>query len=500
MGWNGYNALQCSEELDEAKVKANVEALVDSGMQSAGYQYVNLDVCWELARAAGGERVFDPERLPGGIAGLSQYVHERGFSLGVWAPSEDCRATPGGRGHETVDAESYAAWGIDYLKYVQCGTPDPKGAFSAMAGALERTGRAIVLSVSAAPFQEWMSEVGELWRTSFDAEPTWASLVRQIDATVPLAAYARPGAFSDPDMLEIGNAGLTLSEQRVQFSVWSILSAPLLAGNDLSTMNEETRALLTNQRLIAVDQDPLGLQAALIRREGDVDILAKPLAECGSRAVVFWNRGEGTRNVPVTWQELWLEGASASAEDLWNASPVLSDSQGLVVTVPPHDAVALRVIGLEPPLPLGRPYLSDLRWTYATNGFGPVEVDATNGEDGALDGAPIRLRGAAYNRGLGVHGPSLVRYRLGQRCSRFLADVGIDDDQDGRGSAEFEVWADGKRLFSSGLLTGTSPIVAANVDVSGRRDLRLFVNTGGDTYSLDHAVWAGARLECEATE
>lgn len=500
MGWNGYNALQCSDELDEAKVKANIEALVASGMQSAGYQHVNLDVCWELPRSAAGERVFDPERLPGGIAGLSQYVHERGFSLGVWAPTEDCQATPGGRGHETVDAESYAAWGIDYLKYVLCGTPDPEAAFSAMDGALELSGRAIVLSVSAAPFQEWMPEVGELWRTSFDAEPTWASLVRQIDDTVPLAAYARPGAFNDPDMLEIGNAGLTLGEQRVQFSVWSILSAPLLAGNDLSTMNDETRAILTNQGLIAWDQDPLGLQAALIRRDGDVDILAKPLAGCGTRAVVFFNRGEGTSDVPVTWQELWLEGASASVEDLWNASPPASDSQGVVVTVPPHDAVALRVTGFEPPLPQGRPYLSDVSWTYATNGFGPVEVDTTNGEAAALDGAPIRLRGAAYDKGLGVHGPSLVRYRLGQRCSRFFADVGIDDDQDGKGSAQFEVWADGERLFSSGLLTGTSPIVAAKVDVSGRRDLRLFVSTGGDTYSFDHAVWAGARLECDVSE
>jgi len=156
----------------------------------------------------------------------------------------------------------------------------------------------------------------------------------------------------------------------------------------------------------------------------------------------------------------------------------------------------LRVTGVEPPLPRGREYLSDLRWTYATSGFGPVELDRTNGEDAALDGTPIRLRGAAFDKGLGVHGPSLIRYRLGRACSRFAAEVGIDDDQDGLGSVQFEVWADGKRLYQTGVLTGTSPSRSVNVDVSGKRELRLFVGVGGDGDGHDHAVWAVARVEC----
>jgi len=282
----------------------------------------------------------------------------------------------------------------------------------------------------------------------------------------------------------------------VQFSVWSILAAPLLAGNDLSLMTEETRAILTKSDVIALNQDPLGLQAALIRRDGEVEILAKPLAACGARAVVLWNRSETSADVSVVSQDLWLEPEILSVQDLWNGSTLDAGQDGFSVTVPGHDAVALRVQGSEPPLPSGRVYLSDLAWTYATNGHGPVEQDLTNGEDQALDGAPIRLRGRAYEKGLGVHGPSLIRYRLDQGCSRFTADVGIDDDQEGQGSAQFEVWADGERLFQSGVVTGASPTHSVDIDVRNRRELRLFVGIGGDTFARDHAVWAGALLEC----
>jgi alpha-galactosidase len=299
-------------------------------------------------------------------------------------------------------------------------------------------------------------------------------------------------------MLQIGNGALTATEKRVQFSVWSILSAPLLAGNDLTNMTNETQAVLVNSGLIALNQDPLGLQAALIRREGDVDVLAKPLAACGARAVVLWNRGEGSATASLTWQDLWLEPGPATARDLWTDSAIPVDAQGLTVTVASHDAVALRIVGVERPRPRGRVALSDLRWTYVANHHGPVELDRTNGEEAALDGGPIRLRGAVHEKGLGVHGPSLIRYRLGRSCSRFVAEVGIDDDQDGQGSAQFEVWADGERLFQSGVLTGTSPARSVNVDVSGRRELRLFVGNGGDSAAADHGVWAGAALECSS--
>lgn len=498
MGWNGYNAFGCGPELDEAKLKAIVDALIDSGMQSAGYRYVNLDDCWQLPRSDSGERVFDPERLPGGIEALSDWIHAKGLSFGAYSSIQDCGQMPGGEGYEALDVQSYASWGVDYLKYVQCGLSAgvSREAVSEIAAALAQADRRVVLSLAAPPFQEWMRDTVQLWRTSGNAEPTWSSIVNAIDTVVPLAAYARPGAFNDPDMLEIGNGALTLGEQRVQFSVWAILSAPLLAGNDLTVMAEETRDVLTNSELIAINQDPLGLQAALVRREGGVDILAKPLAACGARAVVLWNRDQASAEVSVAWRDLWLEPEVGVVRDLWGDFGVDVDETGFSVVVPGHDAIALRVHGTEPPLPSGRVYLSDLEWTYATNGYGPVELDRTNGEDQPDDGEPIRLRGAAYDKGLGVHGPSLLRYRLGERCSRFIADVGIDDDQEGRGSVQFEVWADGERLFQSGLLLGTSPARSVDIDVRGRREIRLFVGIGGDDDTLDHAVWAGALLEC----
>jgi alpha-galactosidase len=501
MGWNGYNLAKCAEELDESKITAIAQAMTANGMQSAGYRYVNLDDCWQLPRSPDGQRVFDPARLPSGIEALSEWLHARGLSLGVYSHIQECGTRPGGEGYEASDAAAYRAWQVDYLKYVQCGPTAqvPRKALADMSAALSATGRPIVLSLASAPFQEWMRDVVQVWRTSADAEPTWSSIVKSIDATVPLAAYARPGAFNDPDALEIGNGALTEGEQRVQFSVWSILSAPLLAGNDLSLMNEATRSILTNAELIAFNQDPLGLQAARISPDGDVQILAKPLAECGARAVVLWNRAEADAEISVTWQELWLEPQTASVRDLWGAASLTTSAEGFRVVVKAHDAVALRVQGVEPPLPKGRVYLSDLAWTYATNGYGPVELDTTNGENLSLDGRPIRLRRSAYSKGLGVHGPSLIRYRLGQACSRFIADVGIDDDEGGHGSAQFEVWADGERLFESGVLTGTSPPSTVNVDVSGRRELRLFVGVGGDGYELDHGVWAGALLECAGT-
>ena len=223
MGWNGYNAFGCSSELDEAKLQATANAMIENGMQSAGYRYVNLDTCWQLPRSEDGERVYDPVRLPNGIEPVIDWLHDRGLSFGVYSHIQDCDEMPGGAGYEDIDAATYAKLGIDYLKYVECGTPRDalQGAVTDLAQALARTDQRIVLSLAAPPFEEWMRETTNLWRTSDEALPTWDSIVDSIDNTVPLAAYAHPGAFNDADMLEIGNGALTTGENRAQFSVWS---------------------------------------------------------------------------------------------------------------------------------------------------------------------------------------------------------------------------------------------------------------------------------------
>jgi alpha-galactosidase len=501
LGWNTFNAfdaVECDPELDEARVLANVDALVSSGMQAAGYQYVVLDKCFQVAeRSAEGARVFDPVRLPAGIEALSGYIHQRGLSLGIFSTTHDCLEASGSDGHETADALSYAAWGVDYVKHVKCPEePADPSIFGRMAEALRAGSRPIVFSLTAPPFAEWMLDTGQLWRTGDNAEPSWDWVVRAIDRTVPLAAYARPGGFNDPDMLEIGNVGLTESEQRVHFSVWSILAAPLFAGNDLSAMTEATRSILTNSEVLALNQDPLVLQAALVRRAGPIDILAKPLAGCGARGVVLWNRDPAPSQVTLSWTELWLGTGPAMVRDLWAHADLTPEQDSITLEVPGHDALALRVVGVEPALPRGEVALSDLPVTYAVNGHGPFERDTSNGEEGSGDGIPQRLRGSAYEKGIGAHPPSLLRYRLGQACGRFIADVGIDDETGGLGSIEAEVWADGERLFESGLMTGSSPPKRVDVDLTGKRDLRLFLSVGGDTFDFDHTDWAGARLIC----
>jgi alpha-galactosidase len=258
LGWNGYNVFGCASEVEEEKIKEIAGALIDSGMQSAGYQYVNLDQCWQAGRSDTGERLFDANRLPGGLAGLASYLHEQGLSLGVFSPTGECKGESGGIGHEVIDAQTYAAAGVDYVKYVSCSGLVDEAAVGLLQQALRDTGRPMVLSLAQPPFEAWMPRVAQLWRTGSDAAPHWQSIVDSIANTTPLAAYARPGAFNDPDMLEIGNGALSEGEQRVQMSVWSVLSAPLLAGNDLTTMSETTRDILSNSEVIALNQDPLG--------------------------------------------------------------------------------------------------------------------------------------------------------------------------------------------------------------------------------------------------
>jgi alpha-galactosidase len=260
-------------------------------------------------------------------------------------------------------------------------------------------------------------------------------------------------------------------------------------------MSETTRGILTNPEVIALDQDPVGLQGALVRDEGALQVFAKPLEGCGARGVVLLNRGDTAVSTTLSWSEIWLGPGTASARDLWAHQELRPADDQLPLTVQPHDVVTLRVVGAEPARPVREAALGDLPWTYATNGFGPVERNTSNGERGAADGRALQIGGQAYERGLGVHAPSLLRFRLGGACTRFSAQIGIDDEVGSLGSVVFQVWSDGEKLFDSGTLTGTSPPLPVDVSLEGRQDLRLFVGANGDT-NHDHADWAEARVTC----
>lgn len=495
MGWNGWNAFGCSSALNEQKVRDSADVLIASGMRAVGYRYVDLDDCWELTRGETDEIRIDTEKIPNGMAALGAHLHDNGFQFGYFRRAGDCVGTPAN--HHTEDATVYGEWGIDLLKFVACNDAvDDKADVELMAAALhEKTGRPTVLSLAVSPFANWLPDVAQHFRTGDIISPTWASILANLDANAKLAAYSRPGAFSDPDMLEVGNGKLSESEQRSHFSLWAILSAPLLAGNDLTIMSETTRNILVNPEVIALDQDPIGLQGALVRDEGDLQIFAKPLEGCGARGVVLLNRGNTALSTTLGWSEIWLGAGSASARDLWTHRELGPADAELALTVQPHDVVTLRVVGSEPPRPVGEAALGDLSWTYASNGFGPVERNASNGEDATADGRALQIGDHVYESGLGVHAPSLLRFRLGGGCTRFSAQIGIDDEVGSYGSVVFQVWSDGEKLFDSGTLTGNSPPQPVDVSLEGRQDLRLFVGANGDN-NHDHADWAEARLTC----
>jgi len=506
MGWNGWNSFGCGPDFNQGKIRANADALIERGLRAVGYQYVNLDTCWQEGRDPNGVVLADATRFPDGIEALGTYVHQRGLKLGINSSVTSCpQPVPtslGSQGYEARDAALYARFGVDYLKYGvdyldSCSSQADtvQTSFEIMRDALIQSGRPILLSIVDAPFKYWHSQVGQLWRTRADVPASWQGILDVIDATTPLSAYAGQGGYNDSDMLWIGNPGLNDAESQACFSMWSILASPLIAGNDLSTMSEATRAILTRADVIALNQDELRLQGVLLGTRDDVMVYAKPLAQCGARGVVLLNRGAEPALGSVSWQELGLAGGPALVRDLWTSSTSTS-IDGFNASVPPHAALALRVVGTELPLPRGEVYLSDLTWTYAANGRGPVERDQELGDVEAGDGGPLTLRGRTYQKGLATNSPSLVRYRLGKRCHELIAEIGIDDATAGAGSVVFQVWADGEKLFDSGIVDGNMTPQPLSVDVSGRSEVRLWVGQVDDI-DQDHADWADARLRCD---
>src|SRR6266404_3596477 len=269
MGWNSWNKFQCN--VDENLIRQTADAIVSSGMKDAGYQYVVIDDCWQISRDAAGNIVADDKHFPSGIKALADYVHSKGLKFGIYsdAGSKTCAGRPGARGHEFQDAQQYAAWGVDYLKFDWCNTStqDAKSSYALMREALNASGRPIVFSLcewgTAKPWL-WGHEIGgNLWRTTGDivdqfsgkTKETWQHTVTDIlDQQAGLESFSGPCHWNDPDMLEVGNGGMTPTEYRSHFSLWAILAAPLVAGHDLRDMTPEIHDILTNKEVIAIDQ------------------------------------------------------------------------------------------------------------------------------------------------------------------------------------------------------------------------------------------------------
>ncbi len=358
MGWNSWNHFACN--VNEQVIRDTANAMVRSGMRDAGYQYVVIDDCWHGPRDANGFITADPQKFPSGIMALSDYVHSLGLKFGIYSDAGrlTCGGRPGSQGHEYQDAETYARWGVDYLKYDWCNTGDRNAqeAYALMADALRHSGRDIVFSMcewgTAKPWL-WAKNIGNLWRTTGDISDDFATkkkghdwehpVLMLVDLNEPLWPFAGPGHWNDADMLEVGNGGMTTAEYRSHFSLWAMLASPLMAGNDVAHMDEATRSILLNKEVIAVDQDPLGVQGHRVWKDGDQEVWVKPMSG-GARAVLLFNRGETPATIRATADQFGLPvSMRARVRDLWARKDLKRWSGSIEATVEPHGVEMFRI-------------------------------------------------------------------------------------------------------------------------------------------------------------
>ena len=359
MGWNSWNKFACN--VSEKLIMQMADAMVSSGMQDIGYEYIVIDDCWQVDRDRNGEIVVDKDRFPHGMQYLADYVHSKGLKFGIYscAGARTCAERPGGRGHEFQDARTYARWGVDYLKYDWCNvsTQNAKSSYITMRDALYTAGRPIVFSIcewgTNKPW-EWGKEAGHLWRTTEDIVDRWDAMIAILDQEKELAKYAGPDSWNDPDMLEVGNGGMTLEEYKTHFSLWCMLAAPLMAGNDLGKMSTETAEILTNKELIVLDQDTLGKQGFCYRDNGDYEIWIKKLAD-SEKAACLLNRSDEEKTVQVDfnvllkandnyWSSEPYKLEDYYVRDLWEHKEVKLDKNTLYIKVPPHSVKVYRFI------------------------------------------------------------------------------------------------------------------------------------------------------------
>jgi alpha-galactosidase len=347
MGWNSWNHFAC--KVSDAIVRAQADAMVSSGMKAAGYEYVNIDDCWEGVRDSKG--IIHPNSKFPDMKALADYVHAKGLKLGIYSSPgpKTCGGYEGSYGHEKQDAETYAKWGVDYLKYDWCTArfmyqPDQyPGAFEKMHAALISTGRPIVYSIHGrGRVWTWAQSVGaSLWRTTGDIKDDYSRMVAIGFGQEGLAQLAGPGHWNDPDMLEVGNGGMKPEEYRMHMSLWCLLAAPLITGNDLTQMTPETLAMLTNPEVIAVNQDPLGVEGQRVWEEGPLEIWMKPLAD-GSKAVGLFNREQSIIKITVKFSQIGINGR-ASVRNLWARKDVGVFDGSYSADVQEHGVVMIRV-------------------------------------------------------------------------------------------------------------------------------------------------------------
>lgn len=369
MGWNSWNTFK--DGVSDALLRQVADAMVTNGMRDAGYQYINLDDGWALPNRVNGHLQPDPARFPNGFKSLSDYLHAQGFKFGIYEDRGTLTCVghcPGSYGHEMIDAADFASWGVDYLKYDNChpaGLSSQEGDYRRMRDALAAAGRPIVFSLCAWEFKRWMPRTGHLWRTTADITDNWGRILDIIDTNERSAYYASPGKWNDPDMLVVGcenvadiqhgrvlgdmpelagHRTLTDTESRSHFSMWAMMAAPLIAGNDVRKMPKKTSLILTNGEVIAVDQDPLGRQGVEVWKNGNgLYVYSKVLQGANTRAVALFNRTDKDETITAKWSDIGIPKGSATVRELWKHSDIGNFNDSYTGYVYSHEVVLLKI-------------------------------------------------------------------------------------------------------------------------------------------------------------
>ncbi|KIA85539.1 glycoside hydrolase family 27 protein [Flavobacterium sp. AED] len=372
MGWNSWNTFETN--IDEKLIKETADIMVTSGMEAAGYNYIVLDDGWMAKeRDKNGNLVADPVKFPSGIKALIDYVHSKGLKFGLYncAGTSTCAGYPGTRGYEYQDARFYASLGIDFLKYDWCNTAgiNAPEAYATMSNALKTAGRPIVFSLCEwgdnKPW-DWAKPIGNLWRISGDIYPcfdcefhheegNWSSwgFMKILEMRKDIRKFSGPDHWNDFDMLEVGD-GMTNTEDKAHFTMWSMMASPLIAGNDFRKMSKETLAILTNKELIAVNQDKLGIQGFKYSSEDGLEVWVKPLSD-DNWAITFVNRSDVTKKVNFDWKKQLIKDADFNLEanfnttsykikNLWENKEAGNTKKAFVANLASHDVITLKLI------------------------------------------------------------------------------------------------------------------------------------------------------------
>ena len=521
MGWNSWNAFE--KDIDEKKLREIADAMVTSGMRDAGYESLVIDDAWMAPERDGNDRlVGDPDRFPSGMKAMGDYIHSKGLKFGIYQDRADltCQGLPGSLGYEHIDMATFAEWGVDYIKLDSCHAERNRRMssddYAIFRKAIRATGRPMVLSISDFGNAAWAwggKKYAQLWRTSNDIYPWMDSIYycaqtsggdqKSHPAFNGLWQFAGPGHWNDPDMLHVGNLkhipeDRKATANRTHFSLWCILAAPLMAGNDLRSMNTSVQSVLTAPELIAVNQDRRGVQGYKVFSKDGREVYCKPLAD-GTAALLFLNKRQEKADISVSWKTIGLSGRQP-VRDLWARRDLGTFDKGFTATdLGWHESFMVKIGKQGQPLPTAAPvplekysvsregvtYLSDLYYIWKAH-HAPV-YDAT------FASQPIVIDRKSVARGIGCKGKSAFMFMVNGKARRFQARVQLDPsspaDSEGRFRVQSEDFFSNRILWDSRTMSRDSSARAVDIDITGVQCLML-VFEGKDAFGN----WAEARV------